>query len=348
VTWPLTISKPEHGTIVAAGGISCGSLDDACSVQFPGDQRVTLSAYPDPDYVLRGFTLDCAADPTIVMNAARTCGALFEREPKVAANPPAPRREKPAEKAPGRKTNTSRPDRGVAETDPLEGKADPIDAKTGGGARGAPKRIRSATKIKDVEPRYPEAAKTAGVEGTVKLELVVGRDGRVQDVVVFDSIPLLNQAAIDAAKQWRFEPTVENGVAIPVTFLADVRFTLPTALPTPTPAPAPPPSPAPAPPTPPAGGSGIRRTKSVDPIYPQEAIDAGVSGTVRLLVTVGPDGRVKEAKVTQSIPLLDKAAVDAVMQWEYEPNVQNGVAVPMTISVSVTFGRPGQSDTLPF
>jgi protein TonB len=73
-----------------------------------------------------------------------------------------------------------------------------------------------------------------------------------------------------------------------------------------------------------------------------------VSGTVRLLVTVGPDGRVKEAKVTQSIPLLDKAAVDAVMQWEYEPNVQNGVAVPMTISVSVTFGRPGQSDTLPF
>jgi TonB family protein len=62
-----------------------------------------------------------------------------------------------------------------------------------------------------------------------------------------------------------------------------------------------------------------------------------VKGVVVLDVTIDPSGKVREAIVLQSIPMLDEAAIDAVMQWEYTPTLLNGAAVPVVMTVSVNF-----------
>ena len=78
----------------------------------------------------------------------------------------------------------------------------------------------------------------------------------------------------------------------------------------------------------------IRR---VDPIYPKFAIAAHVSGTVELLGVLGADGRIHELKVLRGHPLLIKAAMDAVLQWVYEPTILNGQAVEVSAPISVNF-----------
>jgi protein TonB len=52
---------------------------------------------------------------------------------------------------------------------------------------------------------------------------------------------------------------------------------------------------------------------------------------------IGIDGKVADAKVLRSIPLLDQAALAAVRQWEYTPTLLNGVPVPVIMTVTVTF-----------
>jgi TonB family protein len=86
--------------------------------------------------------------------------------------------------------------------------------------------IRTPVKTKDVRPAYPAEAQSARVQGVVILETVIGPDGKVQSARVLRSIPLLDQAAIDAVRQWEFTPTVLNGVAVPVLMTVTVQFTL--------------------------------------------------------------------------------------------------------------------------
>jgi TonB family protein len=81
------------------------------------------------------------------------------------------------------------------------------------------------------------------------------------------------------------------------------------------------------------------KVKNVSPEYPAIAKSARVGGVVQIAATIGPDGKVHDAEVTKSVPLLDQAALDAVKQWEYKPTVVKGVAVPVTVNVAVDF-RP--------
>jgi len=81
------------------------------------------------------------------------------------------------------------------------------------------------------------------------------------------------------------------------------------------------------------------KMNDVKPVYPAIAQNAGVSGAVIIEATIGADGRVIDAKVLRSIPLLDQAALDAVRQWEYKPTLLNGVAVPVIMTVTINFKR---------
>jgi TonB family protein len=81
-------------------------------------------------------------------------------------------------------------------------------------------------KIKDVPPLYPPIAQQARVQGVVILETRIDENGNVSDTRVLRSIPLLDQAAIDAVKQWQYERTLMNGVAVPVIITVTVNFTL--------------------------------------------------------------------------------------------------------------------------
>src|SRR5919112_2033046 len=70
--------------------------------------------------------------------------------------------------------------------------------------------MTAPAKIKDVRPIYPPKAKAAGIFGVVILELALDIDGRVLDATVVRSIKALDQAAVDAAMQWRFTPLIDR------------------------------------------------------------------------------------------------------------------------------------------
>ncbi len=82
-----------------------------------------------------------------------------------------------------------------------------------------------------------------------------------------------------------------------------------------------------------------KKIKDVQPVYPAIAQSARVSGAVTIEATIGADGKVTDAKVVRSVPLLDQAALDAVRQWEYLPTMLNGLPVPVLITVTVNFTR---------
>ena len=69
-------------------------------------------------------------------------------------------------------------------------------------------------------------ALTSKVSGTVMIEATIGVDGRVKNARVIRSVALLDQAALDAVKQWQFSPTRLNGVPIPVIMTVTVNFAL--------------------------------------------------------------------------------------------------------------------------
>ena len=84
--------------------------------------------------------------------------------------------------------------------------------------------IRVPRKIRHVAPVYPPLALSVKKQGVVILDAVIGEDGFVRNVRVLRSIPLLDQAAIDAVRQWQFTPTLLNGHPVPVVMTVTVSF----------------------------------------------------------------------------------------------------------------------------
>jgi TonB family protein len=95
-----------------------------------------------------------------------------------------------------------------------------------------PKRIQvdgnaqAANLITQVRPNYPPEAKQAGIQGTVQLQAVLGKDGKVQDIKVLSGEPVLAAAALDAVRQWVYRPTLLNGEPVEVKTTIDINFTL--------------------------------------------------------------------------------------------------------------------------
>lgn len=96
----------------------------------------------------------------------------------------------------------------------------------------APKRVRvggnvqQARMIRQVQPVYPQIAKTAHIQGTVILHAIIAKDGTVQELQYISGPPLLMRAAMDAVRQWRYQPTLLNGEPVEVDTTISVIFTL--------------------------------------------------------------------------------------------------------------------------
>lgn len=102
----------------------------------------------------------------------------------------------------------------------------------------------------------------------------------------------------------------------------------------------PPPPSSPAPRAPVRTGGALQPPlliTRVPPVYPPVAVSAKIEGVVILEATVGRDGRVEEVRVLRSVPLLDQAARDAVLQWEYAPLLLNGKAERFILTVTLSF-----------
>ena len=87
--------------------------------------------------------------------------------------------------------------------------------------------IKTPTKVKDVRPVYPAIAQAAKVQGVVVIEATVGPDGKVVDTRVVKSVPMLDQAAIDAVQQWEYTPPIVKGKPGSVVMTITVNFTRP-------------------------------------------------------------------------------------------------------------------------
>jgi len=86
--------------------------------------------------------------------------------------------------------------------------------------------IQAPTLIKRVEPTYPDIALVAKVTGLVILEASVGKDGTVESVRILRSVKFLDEAAVQAVKQWRYQPLVLNGVATPFVLSVTLNFSV--------------------------------------------------------------------------------------------------------------------------
>jgi TonB family protein len=188
--------------------------------------------------------------------------------------------------------------------------------------------IKPPKLLKKVDPIYPEEARKKGIQGIVILEAKSDEYGRVMDAMILRSIPELDQAAIDAVRQWVYEPLLLAGKPTKVLFTVTVRFQL--------------------------GEKDIEKfaegaikvkdaikppklVKSVNPFYPEIARQAKIEGVVILQARTDAQGRVKDAMVLRSVPLLDQAAIAAVRQWVYEPLVIDEQAKEAVFTVTVRF-----------
>jgi protein TonB len=86
--------------------------------------------------------------------------------------------------------------------------------------------VQKAKLARQVKPQYPPLARQARIQGTVKLTAVIAKDGSIQELQVISGHPLLVPAALQAVKQWQYNPTLLNGQAVEVVTQIDVNFTL--------------------------------------------------------------------------------------------------------------------------
>ena len=105
------------------------------------------------------------------------------------------------------------------------GGAPPSGSGTGAPVRVGPK-MQPPRKIKDVKPIYPDGALPSRSQGAVVIEATIGPDGKVKEVKVIHSVPALDQAAIDAVRQWEYTPSMLNGVAVSVIMTVVVNFAM--------------------------------------------------------------------------------------------------------------------------
>lgn len=102
----------------------------------------------------------------------------------------------------------------AAETSPAQGK------------EKAPSDVTIGKTLKRVQPSYPPLAKAARVSGATQVECLIGESGEVLKAVVISGHPLLRDAALHAARQWRFEPTIQSGRPVKIRGVLNFNFAL--------------------------------------------------------------------------------------------------------------------------
>ena len=109
---------------------------------------------------------------------------------------------------------------------PVERVSDPPPAPVTHGPVRVGGAVRAPRRLEAIAPIYPPIAMSARVEGVVRLEALIDEQGRVGSVRVLRSVPLLDTAAVDAVRTWRYTPTLLNGVPVPVLMTVTVSFRL--------------------------------------------------------------------------------------------------------------------------
>jgi TonB family protein len=207
--------------------------------------------------------------------------------------------------------------------------------------------------LKRVSPVYPPLARQARIQGTVILKVLINKSGEVANIQLVSGHPMLAPAAIEAVKQWKYDPYLLNGEPIEVVTNVAVNFTLAGTAPN-------------AGTTGnvsvgPAGGvvtntpgdqnsaalpqrvrvsSGVAQgllVSKVNPMYPPDARDQRIQGVVILQATIDKEGNVASLQLVSGHPMLAPAAIEAVKQWKYRPYLLNGNPLEVNTQIQVNF-----------
>jgi TonB family protein len=231
--------------------------------------------------------------------------------------------------------------------------------------------------VKKVQPEYPKEAREAHIQGQVVLRVTISREGEVNKVELVSGHPMLAAAAIDAVKQWKYQPFLVNGQPSERETEAVVDFGLQAGEGHPGTA---------APDTPSAAATGVAGdipggippgqtsgviggiisstpstprvatpqrvrisagvsnglvVKKVPPEYPDEARRGRIQGTVVMHAIIDKAGDIAKIELVSGHPTLAPAAIEAVKQWKYKPYLLNGNAVEVDTLIQVNFTLSG-------
>jgi TonB family protein len=189
--------------------------------------------------------------------------------------------------------------------------------------------------VTSVSPKYPEEAKAKGIQGDVVVHMEVDPNGDVDEAWVVRGPMELRDAAVVAARQWKFD----KAGPLPGSTEMAISFRLPD-------------------------GERLKATggahgaykpgvvggakpgavvkpptliRRIDPEYPDRARQQHLQGTVVLWVTIGRDGQVKAIEALSGERLLVAPAIDAVKRWTFQPALEDGRPVTFASSVEVNF-----------
>ena len=204
------------------------------------------------------------------------------------------------------------------------------------------KDMRPPRKVHNVPMPYSDDVKAVITSAMVMVRLVVDVDGSVAQARILsrkvggpqttpealaEATRKLETGTLTAVRQWKFEPPERAPVVMTVAVAYDADGKGKAAPPPPPPAPKP-------------GDGSVTRPVAIEqpnPIYPEEAKRTKVQGVVVLSVTVGANGQVKDARVIQSVPALDQAALEAVRQWTFRPGTRDGKPVDVVTDITINF-----------
>jgi TonB family protein len=222
---------------------------------------------------------------------------------------------------------------GIATPLPQGEKSEP--ANVSGGAERLP--IKFLKRTFETAPSYTEQARLAGVQGTVVVYAEITKDGAPENLRILRSLGFgLDEEAIRAVQQWRFEPDTEDEKPGRVAMYVPVRFRLDrqiydARLPSATEeneifqiA---------------EGGITVPRIISrVEPSYTEEARTAKVGGSVVLFAEISRAGTVENVVVLHKLGKgLDESAVRAIKQWKFSPALKDGRPVAVMITIEMNF-----------
>jgi TonB family protein len=197
-----------------------------------------------------------------------------------------------------------------------------------------------------VLPEYPEEARLKGLDGEVLLEVRVLADGTVDRVTVKEDVPgfpFFGKNAVEAVRQWRFEPATRSGKPVETTVDVPIHFRLGDEK-------------AAKAATSPEGSASARRpvieypdglalpeiipASCPRPEYPEVAREAGLQGEVLLDIRVAVDGSVADVVVQDGVrahPALVESAIKTVQDWILKPAERDGEPVEFWVTVPIVF-----------
>ncbi|GEM_PF-1153789 len=178
--------------------------------------------------------------------------------------------------------------------------------------------------LNPLQPKHPEAARKAGIQGWVQLRFMVDKNGRIGKIeTLVGAEPSITQAAIDAVQASVWEPAIYKGEPVSVWVTRPFRFYLIKS----------------------KAESGdtiiVDRQPNLVQIgkatYPEVALRDSLEGVVYLNLLIGQDGRTKQVEVRKGPEALHQAAIDAAKASIWEPSLQEGKPVSVWTSYSVPF-----------